>query len=89
MFWVDPHVFRIFSVLNTSKIGIIGFVRTSSGAAGSARPNPNKGAPDRKNPSCTGLAVLGGGLRPGLRPWSRKGPDYGVGAGPSVRISQG
>ena len=28
-----------------------------------------------KNPSCIGFAVLAGGLRP----WSQKGPDHGVG----------
>ena len=47
--------------------------------AGSARPNPKKGAPDPENPSCIGFIVLGGGLRPwsqtmvseGARPWGR------------------
>ena len=31
--------------------------------AGSARPNPKKGAPDTENPSCIDFTVLGGGLR--------------------------
>ena len=35
--------------------------------AGSARPNPEKGAPDTENPSCIGSTVLRGGVRP----WSQ------------------
>ena len=43
--------------------------------AGSARPNPKMGAPDPQNPLFIGFSVFRGGLRP----WSRKGPDHGVG----------
>ena len=39
--------------------------------AGSARPNPKMGAPDPENPLFLGFSVL--------RPWSRKGPDHGLG----------
>ena len=45
---------------------------------GSARPNPNMGAPDPENPLFLGVSVLRGGLRP----WSQKGPDRGVGVDP-------
>ena len=44
--------------------------------AGSARPNPKMGAPDPENPSFLEFSVL---RDHGLRPWSRKGPDHGVG----------
>ena len=37
-----------------------------------------KGAPDTENPSRIGFPVLRGGLRP----WSPKGPDQGVGVDP-------
>ena len=43
--------------------------------AGAARPNPKMGAPDPENPLFLGFSVLRGGPRP----WSRKGPDHGVG----------
>ena len=47
--------------------------------AGSARPNPEMGAPDPENPLFLGFSVLRGGLRPwsqtmvseGARPWGR------------------
>ena len=48
--------------------------------AGSARPNPKMGAPDPENPLFLGFSVLKGGLRP----WSRKGPDHGVGVDPET-----
>ena len=48
--------------------------------AGSARPNPKMGAPDPENPLFLGFSVLG----VGLRPWSRKGPDHGVGVDPET-----
>ena len=48
--------------------------------AGSARPNPKMGAPAPENPSFLGFSVLRGGLRP----WSRKGPDHGVGVDPET-----
>ena len=48
--------------------------------AGSARPNPKMGAPDPENPLLLGFSVLRGGLRP----WSRKGPDHGVGVDPEI-----
>ena len=35
--------------------------------AGSARPNPKRGAPETENPSCMGFTPLRGGLRP----WSQ------------------
>ena len=50
--------------------------------AGSARPNPKMGAPDPENPLFLGFSVLRGGLRP----WSRKGPDHGVGVDPETVI---
>ena len=43
--------------------------------AGSARPNPKKGAPDPENPSCIGLTVLRGGLLEWARPWGRVDPS--------------
>ena len=48
--------------------------------AGSARPNPKMGAPDPGNPLFPGFSALRGGLRP----WSRKGPDHGVGVDPET-----
>ena len=48
--------------------------------AGSARPNLKMGAPDPGNPLFLGFSVLRGGLRP----WSRKGPDLGVGVDPET-----
>ena len=47
--------------------------------AGSARPNPKKGAPEAEDPLFIGFTALGGGLRPwsqtmvseGARPWGR------------------
>ena len=48
--------------------------------AGSARPNPKTGIPDPENPLFLGFSVLRGGLRP----WSRKGPDHGVGVDPET-----
>ena len=48
--------------------------------AGSARPNLKMGAPDPENPLFLGFSVLRGGLRP----WSRKGPDHGVGVDPET-----
>ena len=42
---------------------------------GSARPNPKKVAPETENLFCIGFTALRGGLRP----WSWKGPDHGVG----------
>ena len=47
--------------------------------AGSARPNPKMGAPDRENPLFLGVSALRGGSRPwsqtmvseGARPWGR------------------
>ena len=48
--------------------------------AGSARPNPKMGAPDPENPLFLEFSVLRGGLRP----WSRKGPDHGVGVDPET-----
>ena len=48
--------------------------------AGSARPNPKMGAPDPENPLFLVLSVFRGGLRP----WSRKGPDHGVGVDPET-----
>ena len=51
--------------------------------AGSARSNPKMGAPDPEKPLFIGFSVLRGSetmVRDhGLRPWSRKGPDHGVG----------
>ena len=52
--------------------------------AGSARPNPQMGAPDPENPLVLGFSVLGGGLRPwsqtmvseGARPWGRGRSGY-------------
>ena len=53
--------------------------------AGSARPNPKMGAEDPENPLFLGFSVLRGGFRDhGLRPWSRKGPDHGVGVDPET-----
>ena len=52
--------------------------------AGSARPNPKKGAPETENPLCIGfITALRGEC---LRPWSQKGPDHGVGVDPSFLI---
>ena len=48
--------------------------------AGSARPNPKMGAPGPENPLFLGFSVLRGGLRP----WSRKGRDHGVGVDPET-----
>ena len=48
--------------------------------AGSARPNLKMGAPDPENPLFLGFSVLRGGLRP----WSREGPDHGVGVDPET-----
>ena len=48
--------------------------------AGSARPNPKMGAPDPENPLFLGFSVPRGGPRP----WSRKGPDHGVGVDPET-----
>ena len=50
--------------------------------AGSARPNPKMGAPDPENPLFLGFSVLRGELRP----WSRKGPDHGIGVDPETDI---
>ena len=46
----------------------------------SARPNPKMGAPDPENPLFVGFSALRGGSRP----WSRKGPDHGVGVDPET-----
>ena len=51
---------------------------------GSARPNPKMGAPDPENPLFLGFSVLRGDWDHGLRPWSRKGPDHGVGVDPET-----
>ena len=56
--------------------------------AGSARPNPKMGAPDPENPLFLGFFVLRGGRDHGLRPWSRKGPDHGVGVDPETVTDQ-
>ena len=40
------------------------------------------GAPDPENPLLLGFPVLKGGLRP----WSQKGPDHGVGVDPETVI---
>ena len=48
--------------------------------AGSARPNPKEGPPETENPLFIGFTALGGRLRP----WSRKGPDHGIGVDPSL-----
>ena len=45
---------------------------------GVCETNPKMGAPDPENPLFLGFSVLRGGLRP----WSRKGPDHGVGVDP-------
>ena len=59
-------------------------------ARGSARPNPQMGAPDPENPLFLGFSVLGGGLRPwfqtmvseGARPWGRgRSGDYDLSNG--------
>ena len=50
--------------------------------AGVCETKSKKGVPETENPSCIGFAVLGRGLP---RPWSRKGPDHGVGADPSLQ----
>ena len=50
------------------------------GRGGSARPNPKMGASDPENPLFLGFSVLRGGLRP----WSWKGPDHGVGVDPET-----
>ena len=42
------------------------------------------GAPDPENPLFLGFSVLRGGLRP----WSRKGPDHGVGVDPETVTDQ-
>ena len=47
---------------------------------GSARPNPKMGASDPENPLFLGFSVLRGLPRP----WSRKGPDHGVGVDPET-----
>ena len=52
--------------------------------AGSARPYPKKGAPETGNPVFIGFTALRGDWDHGLRPWSRKGPDHGVGLDPSL-----
>ena len=52
--------------------------------AGSARPNPKMSAPDLENPLFLGFSMLRGGLRP----WSRKGPDHGVGVDPETVTSE-
>ena len=49
--------------------------------AGPARPNPKMGAPDPENPLFLGFSALRGLPRP---PWSRKGPDHGVGVDPET-----
>ena len=53
--------------------------------AGSARPNPKMGAPAPENPLFLGFSVLRGGLRP----WSRKGPNHGVGVDPETVNKRG
>ena len=53
--------------------------------ARSARPNPKMGAPDPENPLFLGFSVLKGGSRP----WSRKGPDHGVGVDPEIVTNGG
>ena len=55
--------------------------------AGSARPNPKMGASYPEKPLFLGFSVLRGGLRPCLRPWSRNGPDHGVGVDPETMSS--
>ena len=52
--------------------------------AGSARSNQKMGAPETENRSRTGFTVLRGDLDHGLRRWSRKGPDHGVGVDPRL-----
>ena len=53
--------------------------------AGSARPNSKTGAPDPENPLFPGFSVLRGGVRP----WSRKGADHGVGVDPETLSLEG
>ena len=50
---------------------------------GPARPNPKMAAPETEILLCIGFAALRGGLRP----WSRKGPDHGVGVDPILLIN--
>ena len=45
--------------------------------AGSARPNPKKGAPDTESPSCIGLTVLRGGIETMVS-------DHGLGRGQTL-----
>ena len=53
--------------------------------AGSARPNPKKGAPDTRDPSCIGFTVLGGGDSDhGLYGLGRRSRSW-VGVDPSLR----
>ena len=52
--------------------------------AGSARPNPKIGAPDPENPLFLGFLRSEAFQDHGLRPWSRKGSDDGVGVDPET-----
>ena len=52
--------------------------------AWSARPNPKRARQRQKTLYAQGLQRSEGDRDHGLRPWSRKGPDHGVGVDPSL-----
>ena len=59
--------------------------------AGSARPNPRRGAPDPENPLFLGFSVLRGLPRPPSQTMVSEGakPDHGVGVDPEIMINMG